>query len=98
MAYSAPIPPLGMTSKPAPIQSSFTEPNTFPLEATTCLSPSSSCPEVFQQQHPYPHHNNSPSSQFLTPRLPPRPNPFDIAPIFSTQWLPFAYRSTGTLV
>ena len=28
---------------------------------------------------------------------PSRPHPFDIAPIFSTQWLPLAYRS-GTLV
>jgi len=118
-----------VTSRTAPIQSSFTiEPNTFPLEeTTTCLYSSSSdsssplppspvaSPLLTSSSDvpflPHHHHPSSFSSTTTTtssptsfahyptpPRRPPRPNPFDIAPIFSTQWLPFAYRSTGTLV
>jgi len=108
LAYSAPIPPLGSTSKPAPVYSPFSKPNTFPLEP--CIPPvpttiSSFSPDALLRSSS-PTTTITSSSSFPSYSLsmrssdslrPSRPHPFDIAPIFSTQWLPLAYRS-GTLV
>ncbi|KAF8329363.1 uncharacterized protein EI90DRAFT_3062381 [Cantharellus anzutake] len=87
LAHSVPIPALGTTSKPPPIHPLHTEPTAFPLEPRN-----SSLTSSLEMRY-----RSSPLMAFPPSYTSRESRPFDIAPIFSTQWLPLSCRS-ATLV